>query len=155
MEKVKYSFQTYFAPAFCRVGEISETMQRIGDLERRAAEYDRESGGDDARRAVIEALYQNQEIDPVFDVMYQRADAALKHLEQEGYVTLDAALKILGVSRTTFYTGMREKIYPRPERIPGYKSGCWKRGEILRCKEQDSQETGKRGRPRSGAKEEA
>ena len=46
-----------------------------------------------------------------------------------GYIRLPEVLKLLGISRSTFYAGIKDGKYPKPYRI-GKRVSTWKAGEI-------------------------
>lgn len=50
----------------------------------------------------------------------------------ESYLRLDQILKIIPVSRSTWYRGMKTGLYPKQVRL-SYRVAAWKSSEVKEC----------------------
>jgi prophage regulatory protein len=57
------------------------------------------------------------------------------HERIDTYLRLKQVLKIIPVSRSTWYRGIQAGIYPTPVRL-SHRVAAWKKSEIMRCLEQ-------------------
>jgi prophage regulatory protein len=61
--------------------------------------------------------------------MSENEELIIEDLPKSGYIRLPEVLTLLGISRSTFYTGIKTGKYPKPVKI-GKRVSTWKAGEI-------------------------
>jgi len=61
--------------------------------------------------------------------MSENEELIIEELPKSGYIRLPEVLKLLGISRSTFYAGIKSGKYPAPVRI-GKRISGWRVEEI-------------------------
>jgi prophage regulatory protein len=65
--------------------------------------------------------------------MSEAEELIIEDLSKSGYIRLPEVLKLLGISRSTFYSGIKSGKYPKPVKIGARVSG-WRTEEIRKLK---------------------
>lgn len=123
--------KTWFAHAVCRFGDCTEMGSRIDALETRIRAIDEELGDGRARQAVFDAVRSCPSMEPSFEDLLARAEAAIAGVETAlEQLSLSDVIRLSGRGKSYIYARIKEGTFPAPVKVPCKKRVYWKAAEV-------------------------